>query len=132
MRISDWSSDVCSSDLAQKLDLGFGAQSIRKCVLDQLHAKPPIAGSNGNGGNALFGPCKVEQAITSITYVGGPAYVEPAAGSAERPIFERIRRELMKGQCQKFCLDGRELGVGSLDGEQRAVLHDDAEQLVAD
>src|SRR3546814_2618437 len=103
MRISDWSSDVCSSDL-----------------------------SNGNGGNALFGPCKVEQAITSITYVGGPAYVEPAAGSAERPIFERIRRELMKGQRQKFRLDGRELGVGARDGEQRAVLHADAEQLVAD
>src|SRR3546814_19923015 len=72
-----------------------------------LFRSPPIAGSNGNGGNALFGPCKVEQAITSITYVGGPAYVEPAAGSAERPIFERIRRELMKGQRQKFRQIGR-------------------------
>src|SRR3546814_14957893 len=87
MRISDWSSDVCSSDL-----------------------------SNGNGGNALFGPCKVEQAITSITYVGGPAYVEPAAGSAERPIFARIRRELMTGQRQTFPLDGREIGLGSVGG----------------
>src|SRR3546814_1412067 len=118
MRISDWSSDVCSSDLAQKLDLGFGAQSIRKCVLDQLHAKPPIGGSNGNGGNALFGPCKVEQAIAAITYVGGPAYVQMAAWDAKRPIFQGVCRSeehtselqsLMRISYAVFCLKKKKI-----------------------
>src|SRR3546814_10898799 len=40
MRISDWSSDVCSSDLDQELKSGPPATASRMAGLDRRHARP--------------------------------------------------------------------------------------------
>src|SRR3546814_8668263 len=43
MRISDWSSDVCSSDLAAPLDIGFLAQPLDHPVVQPFHQRVEFA-----------------------------------------------------------------------------------------
>src|SRR3546814_6606660 len=56
MRISDWSSDVCSSDLIEKLCVSYGDLTALQNV--DIHVAPgafvAIVGANGAGKTTLF------------------------------------------------------------------------------
>src|SRR3546814_20621501 len=59
MRISDWSSDVCSSDLAQRLAvevvvlLHEGVAQVRRCLVDGVEAQVRLPGSRRGVGQHL-------------------------------------------------------------------------------
>src|SRR3546814_5158776 len=70
MRISDWSSDVCSSDLAHE---GFAAQP---ALLDLLELVLPFASEFGRGEFGDVQPCQQRHELARL---GGGDQVAPFA-----------------------------------------------------
>src|SRR3546814_2028595 len=82
MRISDWSSDVCSSDLLEALGLEGGDDALGRAVavvevhlvLGDLAAAP--AGVADDGRLAVLGPAKRAALAAEVPGVGGGLSVE--------------------------------------------------------
>src|SRR3546814_9100662 len=72
MRISDWSSDVCSSDLMEAVAIGDGRLSIRQGLLRSLSSLCTVAsgGSIGREGAMVHLASLAASAIGRFTYFG--------------------------------------------------------------
>src|SRR3546814_4727616 len=86
MRISDWSSDVCSSDLLHALDLGFDFASTGHFVLACLGGDGN-EGNEGSEGNVWFveGCGALGGCITHSLYSLFPLHQLPVALKSSLP-----------------------------------------------
>src|SRR3546814_20740867 len=99
MRISDWSSDVCSSDLHPYLVGGDTARS----VLDAVRAARPIPGAAAGGQFAVWGESQGGHAapwaaISAQSYAPEPRLVGPAAAAPPTDLADKARKSLVVGQ----------------------------------
>src|SRR3546814_13856453 len=96
MRISDWSSDVCSSDLAQlaRQQEAEGSADLR--IVDKLrlrfrrrHFALPLAAAQHGGGGGVAGLHRLDEAVAvAADAEGAAAAAQPELSSAERRVGE--------------------------------------------
>src|SRR3546814_4916714 len=118
MRISDWSSDVCSSDLSPHLRLAppggerdghdqprrvpaafdRAAEIITHAAFHQQGAETGTLRLGNRAFPAAFGPDQAELAIVHILAVLGPVYFDAARIERQRAMLDRVGREFVEQQ----------------------------------
>src|SRR3546814_16706538 len=83
MRISDWSSDVCSSDLVQLRQIANSGQSVRKAQPAKLSAEPALVRQRD----------QILDWLHSCEISGARASIIPGTGSDRSSKFRRHRAE---------------------------------------
>src|SRR3546814_19448813 len=100
MRISDWSSDVCSSDLAR----AFAAEGLTACVnrrerhADALEALAQSIRDAGDAARAFPADARNEEAMIALFDA-----VEAEVGPTEVAVFNRSEERRVGKECVSTC-----------------------------
>src|SRR3546814_20142969 len=98
MRISDWSSDVCSSDLLAQVSAGGGAAENRAHPLPRGRAGLGM-GYGGDDFEHLLAPADLRRAEREIgAFVEGDVELDAAIGAADVEHMQLGNRTLAKGE----------------------------------
>src|SRR3546814_15129006 len=110
MRISDWSSDVCSSDLREKAkwlpirgdDWFFVANAVSDTVLEPRTFPIPVGVQTTErpGSLDVFG--KDASVVFSQTFIGGVALIKGAT-AFKPPEIERSEERRVGNECVRTC-----------------------------
>src|SRR3546814_13948818 len=93
MRISDWSSDVCSSDLVQFNGIPVG--EITRISLDPRNPNRVLAGVRLREDT----PVRVDStAATESQGITGGSYIQISAGTPSKPLLKEVSKETLRSE----------------------------------